>query len=197
MKEVKIEVISWGKGMTGKKYRESICMLKISCLSSGLWLHTSICIVNNREACHAAVHGVAKTQTRHSNWTTTSYILEIYALTMCWLYYNKKFFKKVSQSLTPFINVWLLTAFKPHPFLFTFCPTSRQAEKKAWVFPTDGCWWKVQILQAPYSSMGIFSLALAPNHHNEPKPVFFLGCLKPFLDLFEIFPDVTSVSWCK
>ena len=184
--------------MTGKEYRESICMLKTSYLSSGLWFHTSISIVKNRGAWHAAVHGVAKSQTQHSNWTaTTSCILEIYALTMCWLYYSKKIFKKVSQSLTPFIDVWLLTAFKPHPFLFTFCPTSKQADQKAWVFPTDRCWWTVQITQAPYSSMELFTLALAPNHHKEPKPVFFLGSLKPFLDMFEIFPDIPSASWCK
>ena len=53
-----------GKGMTGKEYRESICMLKTSYLSSGLWLHTSISIVKNRGAWHAAVHGVAKSQTQ-------------------------------------------------------------------------------------------------------------------------------------
>ena len=31
-------------------------------------------IVKDREAWHAAVHGVAKNQTRLSNWTTKSYI---------------------------------------------------------------------------------------------------------------------------
>ena len=36
-------------------------------------------MVRDREACHAAVHGVAKSQTWLANWTTTTNILLGYA----------------------------------------------------------------------------------------------------------------------
>ena len=43
-------------------------------------------IVKNKEACHAAVHGVTKSRTQHCDWTTTKTLpYTIYFLTGCLL----------------------------------------------------------------------------------------------------------------
>ena len=51
--------------------------------------------VRDREACHAAVHGVAKSQTQLSDWTTTT--MKIYYMQ---IYFKNKYISNVSKSFS-------------------------------------------------------------------------------------------------
>ena len=85
-------------------------------LTQWTWIWANWQIVKDREAWHAAVHGVAKSQTRPSDWTTTT-VLQSYSTVL-----------KPEYWLTnPLRFVWLSTV------LFTIKLGLREAHRPVWV----------------------------------------------------------------
>lgn len=103
----------------------------------------------------------------------------------------------VIKSLALFSVVRLLTAFQPRPYHFPFRPSCGQADRKAWVFPLRHRR-KFTPCEPLPTCAGTLAPVPHPNHHERPKPTFFLSSLQPFLDRHGGLPcSPQKDSWHK
>lgn len=84
--------------------------------------------------------------------------------------------------LMPFFGVWLRTNFMLHISFFSFCSTSGQANKKAWVLPPLVIVRGNSNFASLCLHVGTLIQAPLPNHNKNPKSNSFSCSLKLFSD---------------
>lgn len=129
------------------------------------------------------------TSRRLINWCNISLLLNI-MLRKNEEYWFKKYFNSLKKrsftvpykithyiirSMTSFFHVWLMTAFKPHPFLFSFLLTSGLTDEKVQVCQREG--WNHK---NPFLGKRNLILAPSPNPNKNSEPASFPYSFKPF-----------------